>query len=482
MKVKYKFLLSIISLIVIFSLALNISIRYVLTSKMEETIISSLDQLMYSSREAIKYRILASHFFNESNEYIFQHEKDYLGSYISSNFQCFVEIRNTNEEIINDNVDSLFENVLNKTSEKVNDGSAVVNLKYVNKGLYGILTYPIMINEEKLGTLNIVKDYSELYLDNNHILLFVSLIEFVILILISLFSYIIINRVTKPMEVLTKAIKGVGQGDYDIDIKVKGKDEIAILSREFINMKDKIKNQIETINEEKIKVENLEKGRKSFFDNVTHEMKTPLTAISGYAQMIKDEMVDDKEFDKRAIERIYLESERLHNLILELIDVSKGLSYTKEAMIDIDMKKLMCEICNDMQLKANKYFLLIESNLSEGIIYGEENRIRQLLINIIDNAIKYSMANGMIKVNSFIENTNYVFNVSSMSGPIDDNVYKHIFEPFITSKNAKEKDSRGLGLYLCNEIVKDHDGSIEIINNECVEVVVKLPIHENLLC
>lgn len=482
MKIKYKFLLSIISLIVIFSLALNISIRYVLTSKMEETIVSSLDQLMYSSREAIKYRILASHFFNQSNEYIFQHEKDYLGNYISSNFQCFVEIRNSKGEIINDNVDSLFENILNKTSEKVNDGSAVVNLKYVNKELYGVLTYPVMINEEKLGTLNIVKDYSELYTDNKHILLFISLIEFVILILISLFSYIIINRVTKPMEILTKAIKGVGQGDYDIDISVKGKDEIAILSREFISMKDKIKNQIDTINEEKIKVEKLEKGRKSFFDNVTHEMKTPLTAISGYAQMIKDGMVDDKEFDKRAIERIYLESERLHNLILELIDVSKGLSYTKESMIEIDMKDLLFEICRDMQLKANKYYLTIQSDLLQGTIVGEENRIRQLVINIIDNAIKYSKQNEIIRVTGFAETYNYVFNVSSMSGPIDDNVYKHIFEPFITSKNAKEKDSRGLGLYLCNEIVKDHDGSIEIINNECVEVVVKLPIHENLLC
>ena len=91
-------------------------------------------------------------------------------------------------------------------------------------------------------------------------------------------------------------------------------------------MNSKIQQQITTIKSEKEKVETLENSRKQFFDNVTHEIKTPLTAIIGYAEMIKDNIVDSEEFKQKSIERIYSESRRLNLLVLDLINISKGLS------------------------------------------------------------------------------------------------------------------------------------------------------------
>ncbi len=240
-------------------------------------------------------------------------------------------------------------------------------------------------------------------------------------------------------------------------------------------MRDKIKEQIETIESEKNKVYKLEKGRKEFFNSVTHELKTPLTAISGYAELLLTGMVQDEEFDKRAIERIYSESDRLHNLVLELIDVSKGMCVIEEELKYIDIKELIIQSCNDMNIKANKYSLRIIQNINEGTVKAQQDKIRQVLINIIDNAIKYSYGGNEIYVNSYILDNKYVIEVINNSNPIPDEIFNNIFEPFIKSNNDN-KDSRGLGLYLCNEIIKEHNGEITIENGSLIKVKITLII------
>ncbi|MEW8956290.1 ATP-binding protein [Clostridium sp.] len=474
MKIRVKFIFSILSIIITFGVILNLSIRHILIIRMEASIGSSLNEIMYSTREAIKYRLLATDLEYEEDSLV--KESNYLNRYISSNFQCTVEIRDTEGKILSENVDESFRNTLDSGNKNAEEGVAVVNLKYEDKKLYGILSYPIFINEDNLGVLSIIKDYSEAYDENNRMMLFITVVEGGILFFIFGLSFFIITKVTKPIITLTEGVKKVGQGDYSFYVDVYGNDEIAILSREFNSMKEKIEEQINTIKEEKQKVEKLEKSRKAFFDNVTHEMKTPLTAISGYAEMINDEMVKDEAFKKRAIERIYLESERLHHLIIKLIEISKGLSYTAEEFKEISIDQIIDEISEDMSIKAQKYSIKIINNLESGIVSVQCNRIRELIINLIDNGIKYSKPQESLYINGKIEGKKYILEVKSMSGIIPKEIYDHIFEPFIKSKKFSESESRGLGLYLCSEIIKDHGGSIDIINGEKVTVKVNIPL------
>ncbi|MEG2288844.1 MAG: HAMP domain-containing sensor histidine kinase [Clostridium sp.] len=474
MKIRFKFILGISSILMISGLILNLSIRYILILRMETSINNSLKQIMYSTRESIKYRLLATDLEYEEDR--LSKDSNYLEKYISSNFQCLMEIRNNDGSIIIGNTTESFNDILISGSKTAESGSAVVNLKYENNTVYGVLSYPIFINGDKLGILSIVKDYKEIYSDNGNTLLFITIIEVGVFVLIFILSFLIISRVTKPIIKLTEGVKKVGDGDYNFSIKLDGNDEVSILSREFINMKEKIREQIETIRGEKEKVEVLEKARKVFFDNVTHEIKTPLTAISGYAEMLKDEMIQDEAFNKRAIERIYLESERLHSLILNLIRISKGLSYTNEEIREVQVGNLLIEICEDMSIKASKYSLQIISNISDGVIIGQSNRIRELFINLIDNGIKYSKPNFNIYVRGKILKGKYELEIESESGIIPTEIYNHIFEPFVKSNKYSEIESRGLGLYLCNEIVKDHYGSIDIENGEKIIVKVKIPI------
>ncbi|ENK1243720.1 HAMP domain-containing histidine kinase [Clostridium sporogenes] len=473
MKIRYKFITGLIFILIFSMIVMNVAITRVLSSNMENSINNFLKQVMNSTHEYVKYTVVTNSTKDKKEALV--EEGNYIIKHISLNYDCKCDIRDTNYELIEGNIPEEFRSITQKSKNTVMDGKAVVDLKYKNSGVDAILTYPIYIDNKYMGIISIVKNYDSSYRNYKNTINIINIIELGTFIIIFIFLYLRTNKITEPITELTDAIKKLGYGDYNIYIDEHGKDEVAILSKEFINMRDKIKEQIETIESEKRKVYKLEKGRREFFNSVTHELKTPLTAISGYAELLLTGMVQDEDFNKRAIERIYSESDRLHKLVLELIDVSKGMYVIKEELRDVDMKELISQSCNDMNIKANKYSLKIIQNISEGIVKVQQDKIRQVLINIIDNAIKYSYGGNEIYVNSFILDNKYVVEVINYSDPIPNEILNNIFEPFIKSNNDN-KDSRGLGLYLCNEIIKEHEGEITIENGPLVKVKIDLMI------
>ncbi|HDK7155136.1 TPA: HAMP domain-containing histidine kinase [Clostridium botulinum] len=473
MKIRYKFITGLIFILIVSMVVMNVAITNVLNSNMENGINNFLKQVMNSTHEYVKYTLVTNSTKDKKEALV--EEGNYIIKHISLNYECKCDIRDINYKLIEGNVPEEFRSITKKSKEIVMDGKAVVDLKYKNNGVDAMLTYPIYIDNKYMGIVSIVKNYDTEYRNYKNTINIINIIELGTFIVIFIFLFLRTNKITEPITELTDAIKKLGYGDYDISIVEHGNDEVAILAREFINMRDKIKEQIETIESEKNKVYKLEKGRKEFFNSVTHELKTPLTAISGYAELLLTGMVQDKDFDKRAIERIYSESDRLHKLVLELIDVSKGMYVIKEELKYIDIKELIIQSCNDMNIKANKYSLKIVQNISEGTVKAQQDKIRQVLINIIDNAIKYSYGGNEIYVNSYILDNKYVIEVINNSNPIPDEIFHNIFEPFIKSSNDN-KDSRGLGLYLCNEIIKEHNGEITIENGSLIKVKITLII------
>lgn len=478
MKIKYKLTIGILTILIILGIVMNFSISAILKKDMENKIVNSLEEVMKSTREAIKYRLTIDPSVDKRK--LLLQEAEYLNNYISLNYESNSKIMGLDNEVYISNIKNNLDNI-DTLFLKALDGEVVVNLKYTDTGVDGYLTYLIFINKQSLGVLHLEKNFDDTYIQYNKIIVFIRLTVIIIFLFILILSYLIASRVTYPITLLTSAIKEVGEGNYDISISYKGNDEIAIVSKEFNNMNSKIQQQITTIKREKEKVETLEKSRKQFFDNVTHEIKTPLTAIIGYAEMIKDNIVDNEEFKKKSIERIYSESERLNLLVLDLINISKGISTIDENKVDINLGDVLNQICDDMQIKANKYRININRDIYEGFIYGRINKIRELIINIIDNAIKYSRNSNDIYVNGEVKEDNYIIEVINSGEIIPKEVYNSIFDPFIRNNNYEDEDSRGLGLYLCSEIVKDHDGEITITNGEKIIVNIKLPCFRNNL-
>ena len=479
MKIRFKFTIGLFIILVTLGLGLNILIRQVLIENMEVSINNSLNEVIKSTGEHIKYRLIADSM--PTTEESLKEEVPYIIKYISLNYDCGSVIRDMKGTVIQSEGNIGFEEEVKEGIKEAKEGKAVVNLKYTNNGVQGILTYPVYVDASYMGIVTINKGYNEAFSSYMHTYIFITLIEFSVFFVIYILAYIMTSKITKPIVTLTKAVKQVGEGKYDVEIKGDSKDEVGVLSKEFINMRNKIKEQIETINFEKDKVERLEKVRTGFFNSVTHELKTPLTAISGYAEMLKEEIVEDKEFNKRAIERIYSESERLHSLVLELIDVSKGISFVDEEKKPIEMDRMLNDICDDMNIKAKKYSLDIHRNISSGNIFGQVNKVKALLINIIDNAVKYSINGEAIVIMAYNEGDYYKVEIINKSEPIPNSIYNNIFEPFIKSDKSIEDRSRGLGLYICSEIIKDHNGEIRIENGKEIVVKIKIPSFGNNL-
>ncbi|OFI01377.1 putative sensor histidine kinase TcrY [Clostridium acetireducens DSM 10703] len=477
--IKFKFSLGLLIIYFISAIGLNILIRLVFKSNIENIIKNSTKDIMKNSREHIEYKFTMAELPLNENSLII--ESNTILDYLQKDYNCDGEIRNKNGEIICRNVEGKFKNIADESVKEALKGQALAKLNYINNELYVVFSFPLYYENKSIGIITIVKDYSELYKYNKIAINLITLIEILIFIMIFIVSLIFTNKITTPITNLTKAVKNVSQGNYESYFEVKSNDEIGLLSMEFINMRNKIKHQIDTINKEKEKVIKLEKGRREFFNNVTHELKTPLTAISGYAQILLDENVKDEKFKIRASNRIYMESERLHELVLDLISVSKGLSNIEENKEILDMKKLLTEICEDMKIKANKYNLKLISNINEGYIYGQSNKIRQLVINILDNAIKYSWEGEKIFVKSLNEEGFFILEVCNKGNKIPEDIYNNIFNPFVKSPVSMEKHSRGLGLYICTEILKEHNGEIKIENDNLIKITIKIPYHGNNL-
>ena len=474
MKIKSKIIINFGTILIVSAIIFNIFFRRIMINQMENSIKDSMTQIMNTSSESIKYRIF-NNSFNDDNDKL-KSESEYLVKYLSVNIDGNVEIRNKDNMIISSNIDKNYIDIVDKLNEKTQNNKSIMHIKYSKDKAYVIISYTIYNYDNKLGTCNIMKDYSDTYLETINTISTITILEIIIFVLIFIVAFLITTAVIKPIASLTEGVKKIENGDYDFPFNIKRKDEVGILSREFVNMKNKIKIQLETINKEKSKVEALSNHRKEFFDNLTHEIKTPLTAITGYAEMLKEGMVIDEKFEKRAINRIYLESERVNRLVLDLIAVSKGLSENIEESKVINAKTIIDPLVEDLQIKADKYSLDIISKVLDGDILVQEDRIKQVFINLIDNAIKYTYGDNKIYVNGSVKEDKYIFTVKNKCQEIPEDVCKNIFDPFVKTNKENEKYSSGLGLYISKEIVEEIHGTVEVSVGEYFEITASFEI------
>lgn len=212
----------------------------------------------------------------------------------------------------------------------------------------------------------------------------------------------------------------------------------------------------------------LEKKRTDFFHNVTHELKTPLATISGYAQIIGEKDFDDSLFLEKAAHKIRSESDRLNDMVSQLLSFSKAQSETTLKNEEVfDLFPLIQAICEDLHLKATKYAMPIHVTGQSFIVNGHKDEMRQVIINVIDNAIKHGLSNHPIEicVNDSITIMNYC-------QPISPDIIAHAFEPFI---HTVAKGNHGLGLFICAQIITQHNGSISL-NYKQSQAIIKIEL------
>lgn len=214
--------------------------------------------------------------------------------------------------------------------------------------------------------------------------------------------------------------------------------------------------------------EKLEKMKKKFTANVSHEFKTPLTAISGYAEMLQDEMVDEKDIAKIG-GIIYKESQRLINLTHDIIQLSQLEEYDYKPIIDfVDLYEVAKECTEALSVEANKKNVDIQLSGASAQVKGTKSLIEELVYNLVENAIKYNTDGGSVSV--FVENKNDFCNliVKDTGIGIPEKYIDRVFDRFfrVDKSRSKETGGTGLGLAIVKHTAEYLGGSVSIKSEE----------------
>jgi two-component system phosphate regulon sensor histidine kinase PhoR len=228
-------------------------------------------------------------------------------------------------------------------------------------------------------------------------------------------------------------------------------------------------------------IRRLENMRSQFVANVSHELKTPLTSIKGFAETLK--YVDDKETRDKFLNIINDETERLTRLINDILTLSDIEQYKPNTNnVDFEVNKIVNEVYSlTKSMAKKKKILLVKTMEGNPILTGNPDGFKQMLINLVENAIKYSENGDTVYVHSRIQGYKYVVAVKDTGCGIPEEHIPRLFERFYRVDKARSRDrgGTGLGLAIVKHIVMSFEGNITVNTkiNSGSEFIVDIPIN-----
>ena len=286
---------------------------------------------------------------------------------------------------------------------------------------------------------------------------------------VALSGVFFVQTIVAPLQKINETAKLIAKGNYDVRIETENKNE------------DEISDLADSINTMINEVAVADKMKNDFISTVSHELRTPLTAIKGWGEMLKELDGEDREISRRGTEVIINESERLSHLVEELLDFSRMQSGNLTLRLEkIDVLAELDEAVFVFKERSKRDSIEINYNAPEipAPMMGDPNRIKQVFVNILDNAFKYNKQGGLVNVTAVVDDGVLTINFSDTGCGIapDDlpNVKKKFYKANIQVRGS------GIGLAVVDEIVKLHNGEFEINSelNVGTTVTIVLPIEK----
>ncbi|MFN8485756.1 MAG: HAMP domain-containing sensor histidine kinase [Anaerolineae bacterium] len=264
-------------------------------------------------------------------------------------------------------------------------------------------------------------------------------------------GYWLARSITKPVAQLTRATEAMARGDYGQTIPVKGDDEVARLGRAFNTMSQE--------------VDKAHRMQRDFLVNVSHDLKTPLTSIEGFAQAMVDGSLHSMEEYHSAANIIYAESERMRRLIGQLLDLARlqgGIAAFN--MADVDMADLLTRAARAAAPRQVAAGVAFTYHMPPWLptVRGDPVRLEQVLNNLLDNAFKYTGPGGHVDLTAGPSPGGLSFTVTDSGPGIPPEDLHRIFERFYRSNRARSDGGSGLGLAIVREIVEAHGGRVDV--------------------
>lgn len=378
-----------------------------------------------------------------------------------------IQIYDNNGELLMDSIGVIEDNVkyidVQRSLQGEKNNRWIGNVSYYDYKVMALST-PIESDGKVIGVMRLVVSLEAVDKGISNIIVFFLIISMTVLIFSILVSTILAKNIVVPIKKLTIVAEEMAGGDLGVRSDTNSKDEIGKLAKTLDYMAEEIQKR--------------EQLKNDFISSISHELRTPLTAIKGWVITLDDSQTD-KDTLKMGLNIIEKETDRLVNMVEELLDFSR-LSSGKMTLNkkEISIKAISDYIDVYMSARARRENKKLNINLdSENKkIYVDIDRIKQVLINLLDNAFKFTEAEGTINISfSYVEGSLKIIVQDNGCG-ISKEDLPRVKEKFYKGKNAKSKN--GIGLSICDEIVKLHDGEIFIESEEGkgTLVTITLPV------
>lgn len=285
----------------------------------------------------------------------------------------------------------------------------------------------------------------------------------------ALLIYFMSRRMTGPLLRMNDAAKRLGEGDFRVRIAVESRDEVSQLAATFNGMAAQL--------------EQLDRMRKDLIANVSHELRTPLTSVRGFVQGLMEGMIPQEQ-QPRYLQIIHSELHRLTSLLNTMLD----LSAIETGLVAIDPKpirwsSLVHTVSESVAPRMEEKRIAFEIIEPEHVIlkaYGDPERLKQVLFNLLDNAVRHTDAGGRITIRSGYENERLVVMVSDTGAGIDPSKLPYIWDRFYTDDASRHshRERSGLGLTITKQLVELMNGSIQVesVVGEGTTFTISLPV------
>ena len=313
--------------------------------------------------------------------------------------------------------------------------------------------------------LDVSRNLTDIYLAREEQLRLFQAIFLVISILGMFLSWLLASYLTRNLRELTKAVKKFGEGNLSYRANIQEQDEVGELAVAFDTMAEELEENITLLKE-------TAEQREMFIGAFTHELKTPMTSIIGYADLLRSQKLNQED-EADALNYIFSEGKRLENLSLKMLD-----------LFVMDKKEAELRVCSPAQITTYTAQHLmnifaekgvqIKVQVEEGVCMLEPDLFQTLLINLLDNAKKAMEQGGKIFVDVKMTSRGCVIQIKDEGKGIPKDSLKHLTEAFyrVDKSRARKNGSAGLGLSLCEKIVELHHGAMTFESEEGVGTVV----------
>jgi signal transduction histidine kinase len=293
-----------------------------------------------------------------------------------------------------------------------------------------------------------------------HIYYYIAIAGLVAFILALLVVSWLTRGIIRPLKAMEETAAAMAKGDYSNHVKVETSDEVGRLGLALNSLAQDLAKNIEELNQ-------MEKLRRDFVANVSHEFRTPMTIIRGYNEALMDGTISDPVLIQKYHQLMGDETVRLERLINDLLDLSRLQSTT----VTIDKEKLplasvVDSVVNLLRQQAEQKQIIMSTTTEEDLpeILGNGDRIIQLLLIIVDNALKYTLSGGAIRISTFLEDECVVLRVADTGIGIPAEDLPYIWERLykVEKSHCRADGGTGLGLAIAKEIIDLHHATVTV--------------------